>query len=259
MKRPNQSIAFAFAKLSTLPSSCVAPLMPLILGGCLTLATGGAEPFAPQNQAQAEPIPGNFLISQAVADRLPPPPQPVDIVQKLPSGSFSPREFDFQVPQPNPTSPNFESYLVYVNQSSSLQLQEVQQLEPTAFVRQYNGRSVIQAGVFNQKSNAQQQAKELKSRGIEARIVSLTNGQEMGVVKSKSYFVVIPASRKDLPLIEDQVRRLRIDVPVSVSQRKEPRGLHVRVGPFSQRGQAERWNRYLVDSGLRNARVYYGR
>lgn len=234
--------------------------MPLILGGCLALAADGAELFAPQNLAQAKTLPDDVLIAQVVVDRLPPPPPPINFGnEQLPSTSFSPRELDFQAPLPNLPSPNSDSYLVYVNEASSLRLQEVQQLEPTAFLRQYKGRSVIQAGVFNQKINAQQQAKELKSRGIEARIISLATGQETAVVESKSYFVVIPASQKDLPLIEDKVTRLRMDVPVSVSQRKEPRGLHVRVGPFPERRQAESWNRYLLDFGLRNSRVYYGR
>lgn len=234
--------------------------MPLILGGCLALAAGGAELFAPQNPAQAKTLPGDVLIAQAVVNPLPPPPSPINFgKEQSPSPSSSPRELDFQAPLPSPPSSNSESYLVYVNEASSLRLQEVQQLEPTAFVRQYNGRSVIQAGVFNQKTNAQQQVKELKSRGIEARIVSLATGQETDVVESKSYFVVIPATRKDLPLIEDQVTRLRMDVPVSVSQREEPRGSHVRIGPFPERRQAESWNHYLRDFGLRNARVYYGR
>lgn len=234
--------------------------MSFILGGCLALAASGAGLFALQNPAQAKTLADDVLIAQVGVDRLPPPPPPINFgSEQLPSTAFSPRELDFQAPLPNIPSPNSDSYLVYVNETNSLRLQEVQQLEPTAFVRQYNGRPVIQAGVFNQKTNAQQQAKELKSRGIEARIISLATGQETEVVESKSYFVVIPANRKDLPLIEDKVTRLRMDVPVNVSQREEPRGLHVRVGPFPERRQAESWNRYLLDFGLKNARVYYGR
>ena len=259
MKRPNQSIVFALARSTQL--SAVAPLVHLVLGGCLALAAGGVGGSAPQNPAQASPLPGDVLIAQKVAERLPPPPSPIKFGQdELPSRPDRPREFDFRAPLPNRASPNFESYLVYTNETSSTRLQEVQQLEPTAFVRQYKGRPVIQAGVFNQKVNAEQRAKELKSRGIGVRIVSLATGQETDIVNnSKYYFVVIPASQKDLPLIESQVTRLRKDVPVSVSQRKEPRGSHVRVGPFPQRRQAERWNRYLLDFGLKNARVYYGR
>lgn len=150
--------------------------MALMLGGWLALAAGAVEPLAPQNPAPAEPIPGNVLIAQKVVERLPHPDQLSQ--EQLPSESFIPREFDFRAPVPALPSPNFESYLVYVNKVSSTRLQQVQQLEPTAFVRQYNGRSVIQVGMFNQRDNALQLIRELASRGIRARFVSLSKGQE---------------------------------------------------------------------------------
>ncbi len=71
--------------------------------------------------------------------------------------------------------------------------------------------------------------------------------------------MVIPSSRENLPLVENQVRQLRIDIPVNINQKEQPRGLHVRLGPFAERSQAERLNRYIMDSGLKNARVYFGR
>ncbi len=257
MKRQYQSIAFAslFAQLST-PLLAVAPLVTWGIEEWLVLAA----PASAEVSVSQKPAP-NILTIQKVAERLPPPPQPSKFSQrKLPS-SFSPREFDFQAPAPSSPSPNVDSYLVYINDNSSLTLQEVQQLEPTAYVRQYKGRSVIQAGVFNERDNAQQRAKELESRGIGARIVSLSTGKEtdLRIDNSKSYFVVIPARKEDIPAIEDQVSRLGPNAKVMVSQTEEPRGSHVRVGPFPERGQAEHWNRRLRNSGLRNARVYYGR
>ncbi|WP_250121597.1 SPOR domain-containing protein [Chroococcidiopsis sp. CCMEE 29] len=256
MKRQNQSVALTslFAQLSA-PLLAVALLVTWGIEEWLVLAA----PASAKVSVSQKPAP-NILTIQ-VAERLPPPPQPSKFSQrKLPS-SFSPREFDFQAPVPSSPSPHVDSYLVYVNDNTSLTLQEVQQLEPTAYVRQYKGRSVIQAGVFNKRDNAQQRAKELESRGIEARIVSLSTGQETDfrIDNSKSYFVVIPARKEDIPAIEDQVSRLGMNAKVTVSQTEEPRGSHVRVGPFPERGQAERCNRRLRDSGLRNARVYYGR
>lgn len=256
MNRQNQSKALSsfFAQLST-QLLTVAPLVPLVVGGWLVSTPDVA-------QAQAKPISGNVLIAQKVVDPLPPPPSSLNLAkEQLPSHSFTPRELDFQVPVANPPSINLESYLVYVNDASSLTLQQVRTLEPTAFVRQHNGRSVIQAGVFNKDSNAKQQAKALQAKGIEARIVSLATGEETEfALNSNSYFVVIPASRENLPLIESQVKQLRIDIPAVVSQKEQPtRGPHVRIGPLSERRQAERLNRYMLDSGLKNARVYYGR
>lgn len=256
MKRQNQSVALTslFAQLSA-PLLAVALLVTWGIEEWLVLAA----PASAKVSVSQKPAP-NILTIQ-VAERLPPPPQPSKFSQrKLPS-SFSPREFDFQAPVPSSPSPNVDSYLVYVNDNTSLTLQEVQQLEPTAYVRQYKGRSVIQAGVFNKRDNAQQRAKELESRGIGTRIVSLSTGQETDfrIDNSKSYFVVIPARKEDISAIEDQVSRLGMNAKVMVSQTEEPRGAHVRVGPFPERGQAERWNRRLRDSGLRNARIYYGR
>lgn len=231
MNRQNQSIVFAslFAQLST-ALLAVAPLVPLVVGGWFFSAAASPDPL-PIKLAQERP----------------------------PTPSFTPRELDFEVPAASPPSTNIESYLVYINDASSPTLQQVRTLEPKAYVRQYNGRSVIQAGVFNKNSNAEQQAKALQARGIEARIVSLATGEETEFAgKSKSYFVVIPASRENLPLIEEQVRQLPVDITANISQKEQPRGPHVRIGPFSERGQAERLSRYMLDSGLKNARVYYG-
>lgn len=207
--------------------------------------------------APTQLIPRNILLTQAVVERLPPPPPAVNLVkERSPSAPFTPRELDFQAPTASPA--NNLNYLVYVNDASLLTLQQVQQLEPKAFVRQYNGHSVIQAGVFSKGSNAQELVKKLQSQGIDVRLVSLATGEET-FRESKFYFVVIPASREDLPLVEGKVRQMQIDIPVNISQKDKPRGSHLKIGPFPERSQAERLNRYMVDSGLRNARVYYGR
>jgi hypothetical protein len=207
------------------------------------------------------------LRSQALADRLPPPPQTPDVAQQSPPPSiFVPREFDFQAPSLNipptvntPSSGNL-SYLVYVDDASSPTLEQVKQLEPQAFVRQYNGRPVVQAGAFEQTSNAQQRAQELRSVGVVARIANLNTGTDTAFVgDSRTYYVVIPDRRESLPAIADQIRQLQQNVVIDVSQRTQPRGPHVRVGPFSNRSLAEQWNQFFLNSGLNNARVYYGR
>ncbi len=202
----------------------------------------------------------------AVVDRLPPPPPvPIANEQLPPPSIFVPREFDFQAPSntppalSNPSSANL-NYLVYVDDASSPTLEQVKQLEPQAFVRQYNGRRVVQAGAFAQNDNAQQRAQELKSVGVTARIVDLSTGTDTAFVgDARSYFVVIPARQESLPAIAEQIRQLQQNAAIDVSQRQQPRGSHVRVGPFSSRALAEQWNQFFLNSGLRNARVYYGR
>lgn len=180
---------------------------------------------------------------------------------QLPLEAFKPRELDFQAPTASKPNPYFESYLVYVDDASALILKQVRQLEPKAFVRQYQGRSVIQVGIFNQKCNAQQRVRELAIKAIWARLFSLSTGKETNFKQEedpKPYFVVIRGDREDLPSIEQRVKQLRGNIPVSVSEAEKPRP-HVRLGPFLERGLAERWEHYLLDSGLKNAQVYHGR
>lgn len=225
---------------------------PLILGGWLVLtATALASP--------------HILIAQAV-DRLPPPPTTPDMTSQSPPPSiFVPREFDFQAPSSdtppavNNTSSSNLSYLVYVDDASSPTLEQVKQLEPQAFVRQYNGRAVVQAGAFTQNSNAEQRAQELRSVGVVARIANLDTGTDTAFVRDRIYYVVIPDRQERLTAIANQVRQLQQNAVIDVSQQNQPRGSHVRIGPFSNRSLAEQWNQFFLNSGFRNARVYYGR
>lgn len=239
-----------FAQVAT---PLVAVPFSVILGGWL-VATATAALASP-----------GILMAQTVVERLPPPPPTPDSEKELPPPPiFVPREFDFQAPAANtpPAVNNANttnlSYLVYVDDPSSPTLERVKQLEPQAFVRQYNGRSVVQAGAFARSDNAQQRAQELKSAGVAARIVDLSTGTDTAFVgNTRAYFVVIPDRQENLAAIADQIRQLQQNA--TVEGQLQPRGAHVRVGPFPNRSLAEQWNQYFLNAGLRNARVYYGR
>ncbi|MBN3959014.1 MAG: hypothetical protein HWQ39_09240 [Nostoc sp. NMS8] len=194
-------------------------------------------------------------------------------------------EQNFQPSQPAQFSQynqNFERYLVYVDGSDFQTLQAIRQIEPSAYIRNYQGRSVIQSGVFNRVSNAQQRVNELQSRGVyNARIISFTNGQEIdagnrGSLRDPSninaanrpasrYYVAIPTTPEQLPVIAAQIRQniaqfsQGLGRSGGVLERTQPRGPHVAVGPFPDRFQAEEWNKYLRNIGYANARVYYGK
>jgi hypothetical protein len=270
-------------------------LLPLLVGGWLVLISD----YTP---AQAQ-IHNNMLLAQQGGE-LPPPPipfgqqpspqlQPAEPLQNNQSDlNFQPpqplqnnqSDLNFQPPQPTQFSQynqNFERYLVYVDSSDFQTLQAIRRIEPSAYIRQYQGRNVIQSGVFNRVSNAQQRVNELQSRGIySARILSFTNGQEIdvgnrGFVNDRNninppkqvsrYYVAIPTTQEQLSAIAEQIRqnlaRFSQDLGRSgaVLERTQPRGPHVAVGPFSDRFQAEEWNKYLRNIGYRNARVYYGK
>jgi hypothetical protein len=174
------------------------------------------------------------------------------------------------VPSPlsRQNSQNFERYLVYVDSNNPQTLQQIRLIEPAAYMRNFQGRSVIQVGIFSKASNAQQRVQQLAASGInQGRIASFANGQETPsnlniknsqTANSKYYYVAIPASSQDIPSIINQIRSNIVQRP-TISTRNQPRGSHVAVGPFKDRTQAEQWSRYLQSLGFGNARVYYGR
>lgn len=287
-------------------------LLFLLVGGWLVLIPHSTP-------AQAQISNSNVLLTQETGEILPPPPipfgqQPSPQLQPIQAENFNQSEVNFQPIQPvqdnqleqnfqpaqplpnnrfeqnfQPSQPsqfsqynqNFERYLVYVDGSDFQTLQAIRQIEPSAYIRQIQGRTVIQSGVFNRVTNAQQRVNELQSRGIyNARIISFGNGQEINADngnyrddrnninanrQASRYYVAIPTTSEQLPAIAAQVRQnlggLTQDLGRSggVLERTQPRGPHVAVGPFPNRFQAEEWNKYMRKIGYSNARVYYGK
>jgi hypothetical protein len=170
---------------------------------------------------------------------------------------------------------------VDVFSDNPVSLSQVRQLEPQAFIRR---DGVIQAGVFANRDNAQSRVRVLAEQGIRARVTRIAAGGDAGLIGSeefssdrsfredseefaardtetpttgRAYFVVIPGARNDLPEIADRVMQLGV-TRNAVYERSGPRGPHVAVGPFDERGKADRWSNYLRSVGM-DARVYFGR
>ncbi|MBD2306049.1 hypothetical protein H6G17_11045 [Chroococcidiopsis sp. FACHB-1243] len=258
MKRHNQSpIVAKLFNLDIRWNLAIAPAVTLLVGTWLTVVA---------NATEMQPVAENKKTIPNYVARF----SPEGRVLRISNSNFTPRELDFQAPSSVPVNPSLvkpvpinpvptprtTNYLVYVNNPNALMLQRIKQFEPSAFVRQYQQRNVIQAGIFQQTANAQKLAIALESQGIDARIVNLATGEDTDFT-GKFYFVVIPAKQDKLGAIEQRIQQLRMGMPVRISQRQEPR-THVRVGPFLAKEQAENWRRYLRASGLRRARVYYG-
>ena len=169
-----------------------------------------------------------------------------------------------QIPNNSQYNQNFDRYFVYVDSSNLQILQQVRQIEPNAYIRNYNGRKVIQSGVFNAQFNAQQRVKELEFNNIAgARIVNSENIEltpNYQQEKRDSYYVVIPSNVNNLRSLGTAIRqKISININVNVFMRTQPLGAHIAVGPFSDRLEAEQWNSYLKNLGYGNARVYYGK
>ncbi len=141
----------------------------LLAGGCLGLAIALPSPAATLTAPDA-------LTDDAIAQALPTPLPP------LPSSSG--------------TAPaTGEQYLVLVNGSSEMLLQQVRQVEPGAFVNYVDGASVIQAGRFSSYENAQYRANELASLGLSASVQSTDYASApIAITPPSDYNLAYPAT-----------------------------------------------------------------
>ena len=118
----------------------------LVLGGCLALLPLAARAGSPLN-SPFESQTGSELAGQ-------PSEQPFLQAQAIPEA--------------------ISRYLVFVDGDSPLLLQQVQGIEPTAFRRFLEDRTVIQAGVFEDAANAEARIQELQTQGITANLTTVT-------------------------------------------------------------------------------------
>ncbi len=73
---------------------------------------------------------------------------------------------------------------------------------------------------------------------------------------SAPYYVIIPTPERNLPEVSAEI--IQLGTPADrVQQRLSPRGPHVAVGPFEDRGLAFQWNQFYRDAGIGNSRVHY--
>jgi hypothetical protein len=192
------------------------------------------------------------------------------------SPAIADRTIEFTAPPPssNPTNNSSRLYRVYIKGSSPQLLQQVRNIEPLAFIRRKEG--IIQAGLFVDESRAKSRLEQLQSQGIKAEITKLgsgtpnqigTNNYEGLIIdrpsgsatpsKSRLYYAVVPGKKEDLASREAQLVWLGIS-PDAFRIKDTPRGLHIAVGPFPTRQEAESWTNYLRSYGM-DARVFYGR
>ena len=198
------------------------------------------------------------------------PPPPTVPMQPLPSlpveSSPLPNERVFQAPVINPlpnsvpivTPSNRPQYRVFVNGDSPLMLQQVKRVEPQAFIQQFEGRRVIQAGVFSTEANARQQTEALAAQGLASEVTTSNMGSLPPRNSARGYYVVVPGDRADLADFRDRAIRLGVQQK-SIQLRERPLGPHLAVGPFAERQQAETMGRYLRDRGQLDTRIYFDR
>ncbi|WP_096671346.1 hypothetical protein [Dolichospermum compactum] len=253
--------------------------MPILKAGRFTslpvfsLLISGSWMFLCEYSSVQAQIPNNIpILAQGTLPYL----QELSINQQSLSQLPSVKLYQSQGVQYSQYNQGFDRYFVYVDSNNPQVLQRVRQIETNAYIRNYNGRNVIQSGVFNGQSNAQRRVQELELNGIPgARIVNSDNIELSGRLAApyntpgsntqnyqqetrNSYYVVIPSNSNRLRSLGTEIRQ-KVSISINVFRRSQPLGLHIAVGPFSDRLEAELWNSYLKDSGYGNARVYYGK
>jgi len=207
----------------------------------------------------------------AQAQRLPPPPNiPVTPVPSspLPSLPSTPpgavidgiqNERVYTAPRVSPVQPVSGGYRVFVDSDSPFVLQQVRSIQPDAFIQNFGGRRVIQAGLFRDEFNARQQVSRLAAQGIDAQITGRSPQPGFGdSARRRGYYAIVPGNRIEVQAYRD--RAIRLGVSQSLMQiRDRPRGTHLAVGPYADQRQAERIVQYLRDRGSLDARLFYAR
>lgn len=212
-------------------------------------------------------------LQASLAQRLPPPPNvpvlptpsaplpsvnPAPIVPRQPvDGIPAPNERIYTAPQVNPVQPASRGFRVFVDSDSSYVLQQVRLIQPDAFLQNFQGRRVIQAGLFSDEFKARQQVSRLSAQGIAAEVT--TRSPQPGSENAQvGYYAIVPGSQRDVQDARDRVIQLGV-AQSAVQVRDRPRGLHLAVGPFSNQRDAERMVRFLRNQGSLDARLFYDR
>ncbi len=260
--------------LSALPNNfilfyplCRTLTLPLLVFLCFSTPSQAQLPPPPRlwNTQELTPVPTN-TDSYSIPE--------VNNIQEYDNQSNS---VEFRAPSSPSYFNDSERYIVYVENNNYQTLQQVRLIEPTAYIRNFQGRSVIQAGVFSKPDNAQRRINQLAASGIYGGQITTSSGQQIGSFPqggnfprtaaigrnlpqsgSRSYYVVIPTSSEQASAIAQRIQS-QTGFFQGVEPRRDRRGSHVSVGPFVKRSDAQKWKKYLQGMGFDNSRLYYGR
>jgi hypothetical protein len=197
---------------------------------------------------------------------LPPPRFPSPTTPQVAPAS---NERVFTAPNPilPPNEPVFTAprgsvngrFRVIIDSASPFVLQQARTIQPDAFFQNYDGRRVIQAGLFNDEFKARQQVSRFASQSIAARITTGSPQSNFEPFDTRrGYYAVIPGNQLEVQDYRDTAIRLGVTRSL-VQVRSRPRGLHLSVGPFPSQREAEQVVRYLRDRGRLDARLFYDR
>ena len=175
-------------------------------------------------------------------------------------------QFDLPPAPPQlPPLPSSRRYVVYIPTNNPIVLAQVRLIEPEAFIKELDGRTVIQAGMFVNNSNAYRRARELERlvgirsaigtiEPLSPAIATAAAGPAASLGMANPYFVVIPGNPNDFSRITSQLTTAGI-APQEISVRTVPFGPHLAIGPFPNRITAQQESGYIRNFGI-DARVH---
>jgi hypothetical protein len=186
----------------------------------------------------------------------PSPITPTPVVPRQPDFIPPPIDSTYPAPRVNSVQPISGPFRVVIDSASPLVLQQARFVQPDAFFQNVGGRRMIQAGLFTDEIKARQQISRFAARGLEARL-STGAPTNSGAIDT-GYYAIVPGGAREVQ--EYRERAIRLGVTQSLLQlRDRPRGLHLAVGPFPNRREAEQVVQYLRDRGSLDARLFYDR
>ncbi len=235
-----------------------------ILGFGLTVGVAG-EVLLPSEGAIAQTLSPLPTLQQFPQQQPQPLPQLVVPAQQPPFYPGPIPQFELPpAPPPLPALPSSKRYVVYIPTNNPVVLAQVQLVEPEAFIKEWDGKTVIQAGMFVNNSNAYRRARELELLvGIRSAIETIepmsaaiatvgSPGGSLGI--SNPYFVVIPGNPNDFSRITSQLTTAGI-ASQEISVRTVPFGPHLAIGPYPNRITAQQESGYIRNFGI-DARVH---
>ncbi|MCY6490038.1 hypothetical protein [Leptolyngbya sp. GGD] len=211
-----------------------------------------------QVQSQTLPPPPNVPVFPPSAPLPSVNPAPIIVPPRIPDSPPAPNDRVY-APRINSVQPIRGQFRIYIDSASPFILQQARMIQPDAFFQNLAGRRVIQAGLFTDEMKARQQLSRFAAQGLEARISTRSPQSNFEPsAPQRGYYAVVPGNRSEVE--EYRERAVRLGVTQSMLQlRDRPRGLHLAVGPFQNRSEAEQVVQYLRDRGSLDARLFYDR
>jgi hypothetical protein len=183
--------------------------------------------------AIASPHPAGFApdtqyLAQRVVDGLPPPPPVFSNDSLSPTVSVPAAPADQQI-----SIPESDRYLVVVNGDSPLLLDQVRRVNASAALQQYQGQQIIQAGVFDSVSVAQQQVAMLANQGIGAEVIPVSDRTATAISPTGGSPEVAPVAIMPTPQAPSSTppQTQTVSVAPSYNTLPEPELIPVTVSP----------------------------